>query len=401
MTLLIIINSFYILKALIYFFLPKNVHTFKADVEASKLSLVGVDIIVPMFNEEKVILQTMEALKDIDYPDFTITLIDDGSTDGTLELVRSTYQDCLNLRIISQSNKGKAAALNTAIEHSSNDIIVCIDADTLVMPDLLKKLIPYFYDAQVAAVAGNIKISNRNNLITKVQAIEYMTMYNHDRQLFESSEGILIIPGALGAFRREVLTSLGGYAGNTLAEDTELTLRILCNNYKIRNGLDLVGYTEAPASLKMFLRQRIRWKVGTFQVLVNYPFSHHNKLMSFVIIPYNWIFSMIFPTITSFIDFIFIYHILFKHDYSIWLLYSCFILIDSLTCYVIIVVMKEKSISLIIIIFQRMMLRQLSLLTHISIGISAITGNLFKWNKLTRYGDAKIGAIRKAFRQSA
>lgn len=362
---------------------------------------VGVDIIVPMFNEEKVILGTIESLMKIRYSNYTINLIDDGSTDGTLGLIRKYYGNHPNFKIISQENKGKASALNKAIENSSNEIIVCIDADTLVQPDLIEKLLPYFDDPQVAAVAGNIKVSNRNNLITHMQAIEYTTMYNYERKLFESVKGILIIPGALGAFRRAVVSAMGGYTSDTLAEDTELTLRILCGNYLIRNATDLVAYTETPASLKMFLRQRIRWKVGTFQVLANYPFAHENKVLSFVIIPYAWIFGMILPIVTPFIDYLLIYHLLFKHDFSIVYPYLSFILIDSAICSVILLLMKENPLQILFMVFQRLMLRQLTMITYISIAIKAVTGNLFRWDKITRYGDSKMSTMREAVKQSA
>ncbi|MCX2584729.1 glycosyltransferase family 2 protein [Pedobacter sp. MR22-3] len=355
---------------------------------------IGVDIIVPMFNEEKVILDTIEALNKIKYSNYTIILIDDGSTDGTLALIRQHYGNYPNIKILSQPNKGKAAALNRAIENSYNDIIVCIDADTLIESDLIEKLLPYFEDSQVAAVAGNIKVCNRNNLITNVQAVEYTTLYNYDRKLFESVDGILIIPGALGAFKREIVLSLGGYRSDTLAEDTELTLRILCNNYKIRNATDLVGYTETPASLKMFLKQRIRWKVGTFQVLKNYPFSHQNKVLSYIIIPYAWIFGMILPIVTPLIDIMFFYQVFFKRDFSTVNLYLSFILIDSVICSVIILLMKENPFQILFIVFQRFILRQLSLFTYVAIIIKAITGKLFKWDKITRYGNSKAATIR-------
>lgn len=396
MTLLIILNCIYIIKVLFYFCLPKKLKV-AADVNQiiiDETTEIGVDIIVPMFNEEKVILSTIEALNKIKYSNYNIILIDDGSTDGTLALIRQHYENHTNIKILSQPNKGKAYALNHAIENSYHDIIVCIDADTLIEPNLIEKLLPYFKDSLVAAVAGNIKICNRNNLITNVQAVEYTTLYNYDRKLSEAVDSILIIPGALGAFRREIVLSLGGYRSNTLAEDTELTLRILCNNYKIRNAPDVIGYTEAPASLKMFLRQRIRWKVGTFQVLKSYPFSHQNIVLSYIIIPYAWLFGMILPVVTPLIDIVFFYHVFFKHNLLTVNLYLAFILIDSVICSVIILLMKENPLQILFIVFQRFLLRQLSLFTYSSIVIKAITGNLFKWDKITRYGNSKTATIR-------
>ncbi|AOM80154.1 glycosyltransferase family 2 protein [Pedobacter steynii] len=395
MLLLIILNCLFALKIVIYFFLPKKGYRSKnsapiaAPIVNDDIEPVGVDIIVPMFNEEKVIIRTIEALRKIDYKKLCITIIDDGSEDDTLHLVRQHYEGLPNFNIIHQPNKGKAAALNNAIENSSHEIIICIDADTLVKPDLIDKLLPYFKDPRVAAVAGNIKVSNRSNLITQIQSTEYTTMYNYDRNLFESVNGILIIPGALGAFRREVVYSIGGYTSDTLAEDTELTLRILCNDYLIRNAADAEGYTEVPASLKMFIRQRIRWKVGTVQVLSSYPFSHPNKILLFLIIPYNWIFGMFLPLITPIVDYFVIYQCLFMHDFSLLPAYLCFIGIDSLICSAIILLSKERPLQILFMVFQRFLLRQLVLLTYITMVVKAFKGSLFKWEKITRYGEVQ------------
>lgn len=379
-------------KIFFYIFLSKKPSYQKEgnDIEFIQKEEISVDIIVPMFNEEKVILDTINALTKINYPNLNITLIDDGSTDNTLSLVRHHFSHHQRIKIIAQPNKGKASALNKAIENSFNKIIICIDADTLVKSDLIDKIIPYFKDKKVAAVAGNIKICNKNNVITHIQSTEYITMYNYDRKLFEGSNGVLIIPGALGAFRREVVEALGGYTSSTLAEDTELTLRILSNNYIIRNALDASGYTEAPASLKMFLRQRIRWKIGTFQVLSKYPLSHTNKILSFVIIPYNWLFAILLPVITPLADYLFIYRCLILQDLSILPAYLYFIGIDSIICSAIVILMKENPGQILYMPFQRFLLRQLSFLTHITIGIKAIKGGLYKWEKITRYGISKI-----------
>jgi len=384
--LLNIIIALVLLKIIIFLLLPKKPMYETDESTIEKMKNKGVDIIVPMYNEEKIIFETVEALKKVKYHNLTIILVDDGSSDETLNIVRKHYEQEQNFIIISQQNKGKASALNNAIKNSNNEIIICIDADTIIEPDLIEKLLPYFQDPRVAAVSGNIKISNKINLITKIQSTEYMTMYNYDRELFEAVNGILIIPGALGAFRRQVVNSLGGYKSDTLAEDTELTSRILCNNYFIRNASDVVGYTEAPADLKMFLRQRIRWKVGTFQVLSNYPLSHPNKILSYLIIPYNWIFGMILPVITPIIDYLVFYRCLFVHDLSLLKSYLLFIVIDSAICSVIIMIIKESPSQIFFMVFQRFFLRQLAFLTNIAIVFKAITGDLFRWKKITRYG---------------
>lgn len=250
------------------FLLAKKMNVYSFNNGIRQGDTLTVDIILPMYNEGKVIVKTIENLLAISYTDYSIIVIDDGSTDDSLAVAQAYFGDHPRVRIIHQANSGKSSALNRALNASQSDIIICIDADTLVRADVIEKIIPYFQDERVAAVSGYVKVGNKVNFLTNMQYIEYMTIQNHERAMFESVNGILVVPGALGAFRRAVINELGGFTSGALAEDCDITLRMLCRNYIIRNASDAESFTEAPHTAEMFFKQRVRWTVGLVQGLL-------------------------------------------------------------------------------------------------------------------------------------
>jgi cellulose synthase/poly-beta-1,6-N-acetylglucosamine synthase-like glycosyltransferase len=385
---------FYFLKIIGFIVLSIRRSGFDNNADASKerTGTLSVDIILPMYNEEKVIVKTVKSLLKIAYNNFRIIIIDDGSTDRSLESVNSCFQGHPKVKVFTQVNSGKSFALNKGINISQSDIVVCIDADTLVRPDVVDKILPYFSDETVAAVSGYLKVGNRGNLLTNVQYVEYITNENFERKVFERFNAIPIIPGAVGAFRRCVVTSVGGYTHDVLTEDSDMTLKILSRNFVIRNAPDVIGFTEAPENLKMFLRQRVRWKVGLVQVLAKYHrnlWGHPNKLLTYLIIPYKWVYSVVLPLVIPFIDYIFICDIIFLRRYSILPYYIVFILADSFICAVPLVQKKEQAFIPFLVI-QRLLLRSLTLMSYLHILFDLLGGNLLEWKKILRYGSAKI-----------
>ena len=201
----------------------------------------SVCILVPMFNEEKIILCTIGNLLKIRYENFKIILIDDGSTDETLNLVRSYYQTNEKVCILSQNNGGKASALNRGIQYSEAEILLFIDADTIVNSDLFDKILPHFQKKEVAAVAGYLKVGNRVNALTNLQHFEYVTNQNFTRSVFSLINGIFTVPGAIGAFRKSLLIEMNGLSAETLTEDSDLTLKMLSSGYVVENAPEAIG----------------------------------------------------------------------------------------------------------------------------------------------------------------
>jgi cellulose synthase/poly-beta-1,6-N-acetylglucosamine synthase-like glycosyltransferase len=224
-----------------------------------------VSIIVPAYNEEINAVKTLQNLLMQDYPDYEIIFVDDGSKDKTFDIVSNIFSNHEKIRIYTKPNGGKASALNFGIEHAAGDHIVCIDADTQLLPDAVKQMMKYFNHEKMVAVAGNVKVGNEKNILTKWQSIEYTTAQNFDRLAFDSLNCITVVPGAIGAFRRSSVIKAGGFTTDTLAEDCDLTIRLLRNGGRIRNCINAVAVTEAPETLNQFMKQRFRWSYGIMQ----------------------------------------------------------------------------------------------------------------------------------------
>ncbi|HZE74568.1 MAG TPA: glycosyltransferase family 2 protein [Gemmatimonadales bacterium] len=229
-----------------------------------------VTIIVPAFNEEAVIDSAVQSLLELDYPAYEILVVDDGSSDGTAARVSALeghYGD-VTIRLVSKENGGKAAALNTGIALARHPFVLCMDGDSRLTPPTLRYAMRHFRDPRVAAVAGNVKVVNRRNLWTKLQALEYIEGLNMARRAQGFLRAVNIIPGPIGIFRRDVLTQVGGYDTDTFAEDADLTLKLLTAGYHVIFEDQAIAYTEAPEELLDLLKQRYRWTRGILQSLM-------------------------------------------------------------------------------------------------------------------------------------
>jgi peptidoglycan/xylan/chitin deacetylase (PgdA/CDA1 family) len=169
-----------------------------------------VSVVVPAFNEERVIARTLDSLLASDYPNFEIIVVDDGSTDGTHDAVIEEFGSDSRVSVYTKPNGGKAAALNFGWQKATGEVVIALDADTLFEPGTLAALAHRFADPKIGAVAGNAKVGNRINIVTKWQALEYVTSQNFDRRAFASLNCITVVPGSVGAWRREVLEEAGG-----------------------------------------------------------------------------------------------------------------------------------------------------------------------------------------------
>jgi biofilm PGA synthesis N-glycosyltransferase PgaC len=237
--------------------------------ESAGLALPAVTIIVPVFNEEEVILPALRSLLALDYPDFHILVVDDGSTDRTGELASTlagTYGG-VTLRVVRKANGGKASALNTGIALATTPYVLCMDGDSRLARETLRSAVPHFADPRVAAVAGNVKVVNRNNLWTRLQALEYIEGLNLARRAQGFLRIVSIIPGPIGVFRRDVLMSVGGYDDDTFAEDADLTLKIITAGWHVVYEERAIAWTEAPEFYLDLVRQRYRWTRGILQAL--------------------------------------------------------------------------------------------------------------------------------------
>jgi cellulose synthase/poly-beta-1,6-N-acetylglucosamine synthase-like glycosyltransferase len=231
-----------------------------------------VTIIVPAYNEEMVIVQSLLSLKQQTYPNLEILVVDDGSTDRTylkakqLEFERGQRR----LVVYRKKNGGKAKAINYGIEKATGELIVVVDADSRLNREAVELMVPYFEDPKIAAVAGSVYVVNQVNLLTKLQALEYIEGLNMVRAGQSFFKAVNIVPGPLGMFRKSALYDVGLYTDDTFAEDCDLTLRLLMKGYKVDYEFDAIAYTEAPEDLMSFIKQRYRWTRGILQAVMKH-----------------------------------------------------------------------------------------------------------------------------------
>lgn len=262
-----------------------------------------VSILIAAYNEEKVIVRTIQSVLTSDYPIREIIVVDDGSSDDTAKVVREAFQNDYRVSLLTQTNSGKAAALNHALRAAKGEIIFCIDADTQLAHDAIAKLVRHFDNPEVGAVAGNVKVGNVDNVITTWQSIEYTTSQNLDRRAYAMMNAITVVPGAIGAWRKEAVLQAGGYSSDTLAEDMDLTWRIRQQGWRLETESDAKAFTEAPDTYRAFFKQRFRWAYGTLQCLWKHrrAVGKHGFFGRFAL-PCLWVFQIVFQALAPLID---------------------------------------------------------------------------------------------------
>lgn len=228
-----------------------------------------VSILVPAYNEGRVIEAAIASLLELDWPSFEVIVIDDGSTDDTYERaskLEGTHGGA-TVRILRKPNAGKASALNTGLAAASSPFILCMDADSRLSRDTLRLAMRHFTNPRIGAVAGNVKVVNRGTLWTRLQALEYIQGLNLPRRAQGFLRVVNIIPGPIGVFRRDALVRVGGYDTDTFAEDADLTIKLLGAGWQIVYEDGAIAWTEAPETVHDLLKQRYRWTRGILQAL--------------------------------------------------------------------------------------------------------------------------------------
>jgi cellulose synthase/poly-beta-1,6-N-acetylglucosamine synthase-like glycosyltransferase/peptidoglycan/xylan/chitin deacetylase (PgdA/CDA1 family)/spore germination protein YaaH len=365
--------------------------------------LPSAAVVIAAYNEEKVIAQTIRTLLASAYKGtLEIIVVDDGSQDGTYNVVRREFGNEGRVQLYSQSNAGKAAALNYGITKTATDIIVTLDADTIFTQDTLPFLLRHFNDGRVGAVAGNAKVGNRINILTRFQALEYITSQNLDRRAFSVLNCITVVPGAVGAWRRNLILKLGGFTNDTLAEDTDLTMAIRKQGHQIRYEDEAIGLTEAPDTVRDLIKQRYRWMFGTLQATWKHRdvlFRPRYGAFGFIAIPNVVIFQIVFPLISPVMDLMVVVSALVS-AISFWqhpetfsansLLIICayyllFLVVDLFTSGIAFVLEKDEDPHLLgWLLIQRFCYRQIMYYVAIKAFAASLSGIVVGWNKLDR-----------------
>lgn len=359
-----------------------------------------VSILIPAYNEESVIVETVRAALASDYPKLEVLVVDDGSVDRTAELVRQYFGRDSRVRLLMQVNSGKPSALNHGLSEATGEIVVSIDADTVVDSQAVPRLVRHFADPKVGAVAGNVKVMNRNRWITRWQALEYITSQNLEKRAFDLLNCIPVVPGAAGAWRANLLRSHGGFSGDTVAEDTDLTMTIRRHGWKILYDEDAIGRTEVPETVDALVRQRFRWTFGTLQAVWKHR-DTTGKLrygtLGWIAIPNIFLFQIILPLVSPIID------LLFLLSLALWglaqlriarlpqlwtsqdverslIFFALFMLIDLFTCVVAFALEKHEDWTLLApLILQRFYYRQMMYVVLFKALKEAVRGRPVGW----------------------
>ena len=346
-----------------------------------------VSVVVPAYNESAGIEATVRSLVASDHP-IEIIVVDDGSTDGTADIVEALGLP--GVRVIRQRNAGKPAALNRGIAAASYEIVVMMDGDTVFEPDAVRHLVQPFSDPRIGAVSGNAKVVNRGGLMGRWQHIEYVIGFNLDRRLFDLARCMPTVPGAIGAWRRAALVRVGGVSEATLAEDTDLTMAIWRDGWRVVYEEKAIAWTEAPASLRALWRQRYRWCYGTLQAMWKHrgavrqsgaagTFGRRGLL-------FLLLFQVLLPLFAPLVDVLSVYGVIFLDPVHVLLLWSSFLLIQAVTGVYAFRLDGERLGPLWSLPFQQFVYRQLMYLVVVQSVATALSGSRLRWQRMERYG---------------
>jgi cellulose synthase/poly-beta-1,6-N-acetylglucosamine synthase-like glycosyltransferase/spore germination protein YaaH/peptidoglycan/xylan/chitin deacetylase (PgdA/CDA1 family) len=373
-----------------------------------------VAVLIPAYNEEKVIERTVRAALNSNYPNLRVIVIDDGSRDRTLEVARAAFtreEAEGRVLILTKPNAGKAEALNFGIEHILDaELFVGIDADTIIAHDAVSRLVPHFINPKVGAIAGNAKVGNRVNLWTRWQALEYITSQNFERRALDVLGAVSVVPGAIGAWRVSAVREAGCYQTDTVAEDADLTMALLRRGYRVEYEDMALAYTEAPTNANGLMRQRFRWSFGILQAV----YKHRGVLarkgaLGFVALPNIVIFQILLPLVSPLIDIMFafgaIWYFIQKHFHpdstdpasfhKLVAFFFAFLVIDFLASALAFALErrrpddKEDPWLLSQVWLQRFAYRQLFSVVLFKTLKRALEGRKFAWDKLERTAAVK------------
>ncbi|GBP99728.1 bi-functional transferase/deacetylase [Streptomyces spongiicola] len=346
-----------------------------------------VTVLVPAYNEKECIENTVRSLMESDHP-IEVIVVDDGSSDGTADIVDDLWLP--NVRVVRQDNAGKPEALNNGIRNARHDIIVMMDGDTVFEPSTVRELVQPFGDPRVGAVAGNAKVGNRDTLIGAWQHIEYVMGFNLDRRMYDVLRCMPTIPGAVGAFRREALERVGGMSDDTLAEDTDITMAIHRDGWRVVYAERARAWTEAPESVQQLWSQRYRWSYGTMQAI----WKHRRAVIDSgpsgrfgrVGLPLVSLFMVLFPLLAPLIDVFLLYGIVFGPTQKTIAAWFGVLAIQAVCAAYAFRLDKERMVHLISLPLQQLLYRQLMYVVLLQSWITALTGGRLRWQKLRRTG---------------
>jgi cellulose synthase/poly-beta-1,6-N-acetylglucosamine synthase-like glycosyltransferase len=348
-------------------------------------------VIVPAYNESAGIEAAVRSIAASSHP-VEVIVVDDGSTDGTADIVEALGLP--GVRVIRKENGGKPSALNAGILAASYDLVVMVDGDTVFEPDTVRSLLQPFADPRVGAISGNTKVANRGGILGAWQHIEYVVGFNLDRRLFDVAECMPTVPGAIGAFRLAALRNVGGVSDDTLAEDTDLTMALCRDGWRVVYQEDARAWTEAPATLGALWKQRYRWCYGTLQAM----WKHRGAVIQNGAagklgrrgLGYLLVLQVLLPLFAPIVDVFAVYGLVFLDPLRIAVLWLAFLAVQMLMAAYAFRLDKEPLGPLWTLPLQQFVYRQLMYLVVIQAVVTAVTGVHLRWHRMERYGSLTV-----------
>ena len=372
---------------------------------------LSVSVLIPAYNEELVIATSIRRILASTHQKLEVIVIDDGSADGTSEVVRGSFADEPRVKLITARNGGKARATNLGLQRATGDIVVVLDADTQFEPATISRLVRWFADPKVGAVAGNAKVGNRINMLTRWQALEYITAQNLERRALATLGCITVVPGAVGAWRRECIVKLGGFPVDTLAEDQDLTIQVQREGYKAVFDSSAVAWTEAPDRVAGLAKQRFRWAFGTLQCMWKHRRMSLNPrygALGLVALPQVWLFQIALALVSPLVDLALIVQIVrtltdylqhgeqFNSENMVITAsyYAAFVAVDLTAAGIAFLLERNENRSLLWwLVLQRFGYRQIMYYVVAKSVLKAMQGRLVGWGKLERKATVTTGGL--------
>lgn len=354
-----------------------------------------VSVVVPVYDEEKVVEQTLKSITLSNYPSVEIIVVNDGSKDSSSKVVRDFIKNNnrSEITLIEQKNMGKFAALNTGFKHANGEIIVCIDADTIITRRTISAFVKHFRNDKTGAVSGNVKVGNQVNFLTKLQEVDYRTALNLERRAFSLLNSVFVVPGAIGAWRRSAVLEAGGFTGATLTEDGELGMRLLKLGYLIDFESRAIGLTEAPEKLSPLIKQRFRWTFGSLQTLWLHKdmlFRPKYGFFGMLVLPYTVFVQIPNLFLSPIFEFLAIPLAIFV-SYQLVLTMIVILALSRLLLFVVAAKLGGESTKLAAFVLPHRFFYQFIWYFVFDVAVwTALKGSFIAWTKLERTGKVKV-----------
>jgi peptidoglycan-N-acetylglucosamine deacetylase len=353
-----------------------------------------LSVVIAAYNEEKVIRATVESVLQTDYAgEMEIVVVDDGSKDQTVAVVEKMTLGNSRIRLIRQENAGKAVALRTGLAAARHEIVVLLDADTHFQRDTLQHLAQPLQNPAVGAVSGRARVGNLRTWIARFQSLEYICGFNLDRQAYHEWNCITVVPGAISAFRQSAIARAGGIRTDTLAEDTDLTLSLHRQGYRIAYTAKAVAWTEAPETIGNLAKQRFRWAFGTLQCLWKHRdlvFNPEYRALGCFSLPSVWFFQIVLVALAPLVDAVLIISLLFGGGSALLIYGLIFLAMDLCLALLATWIEKEKTTTALLILPMRVIYRPLLSWVIWRAIFRAIKGALVGWGKLERTASVNV-----------